>query len=438
MGFMSSQLFDITGRFISCIVTTLVFFRFFDARYIRLYNLKVMYFTIKVSCILLNFCVYLINKPIANVLYWIFIILLISRFLYLGEQTKKIIYYLINISFFFAYSVCESIGCVLVSSGIKILNIEQSEYIVSFIYTIGGSISAVLLYYLILQRLFIVEKNKKISAKQYFIYVIITIYVLVNIGSILFLLQHKLNNKDYIFLLLDAIFVVILNLYLFYLLDAFAENRNLKYRLEMYEQQAKINYDYYAKQMESNKKAMAVIHDIRKHIRVMNELKQSEASSQLEGYTEVFEEMIEPLMIKQYSDSAILNIIINDKIDYCQKNSILFEVDIQPVSLGFMEPIDVTTIFGNILDNAIEACEKAQEKKIILKICPYNEMIYVQLSNTYVGNVQWNHENRPKTQKGEGHGIGLENVDNTLHKYDGSMEFSAEDGWFTVEIMFSK
>lgn len=278
---------------------------------------------------------------------------------------------------------------------------------------------------------------KKITVRQYTIYAVITVYVLINVGEILFLIRHELSNKDYIFLLVDAVFVILINLYLFYMLDTFAENRELKYKLALYEQQAQSNYEYYAKQVESYKKAMAVIHDIRKHMRVMEELKKSDASLEMKSYMDSFENMIAPLVVRQYCSNSILNIIINDKIDYCEKRGIHLEADIQEVFIDYMKPIDITTLFGNILDNAIEASEKTEEKSIILKIHPFNEFTYLQLSNSFSGEIKWSSKGKPLTSKGEQHGIGLENVEKVLEVYNGNMQFTVEEQIFTVEIMIS-
>ena len=432
------QLFDIVGRLISCMVSTLIIFRIFDVRYERVYPSKILYILVKSGCCVINWSLYFVNSPVINVLFWLFIILTISKVLYTDHQLKKRNYYFMNIAFFFICSICESIGALIVQAGVKILDISQNDAIISFIYTVGGSTSLILMYYLVLQRLFAAEKRRKTSTVQYIIYAGITAYVLVNIGSILFLLQHELGSKDYLFLLLDAVLVIVINLYLFHLLDIFSENKDLKYKLALYERQAKGNYEYYQKQIESNKKALRVIHDVRKHICVLEELKESQISAQLRGYTDSFEEMIEPLLIKQYSDNAILNIIINDKKEYCDKNGLNFVIDIQPVEIDFMKPIDITTIFGNILDNAIEACEKSVEKKISLSIYPFNGMVYTQISNSYEGSIRWNTHGRPLSMKGEGHGIGLENVEKTLQYYNGNIEFAAFDELFTVEVIISK
>lgn len=435
---LDSQIFDMTGKLLSCMVSVLLVFQYFDTKYMRTYRSGIFYIGVKTVCCLINLAIYLLNSPLLNISFWLVMVLLVSKCLYYDENSNKVKYYLINIAFVFALSTCEAVGSVLVYAGVKIIDIKQNEAIVSFVYTIGGSASAILLYYIILKRLFINKRTDKISVSQYTVYAVITAYVLINIGEILFLIKHELSNKDYIFLMTDAVFVILVNLYLFYILDTFAENKDLKYKLALYERQAQSNYEYYAKQIESNKTAMTVIHDIRKHIRVMEELKQLNTSAKMQSYTDSFEEMISPLLVRQYCSNPILNIIINDKIDYCEKNGIRFEADIQEVLIDYMKPIDITTVFGNILDNAIEASEKAEDKRITLQIHPFNEFIYIQLSNSFSGRIQWSAKGKPLTGKGEKHGIGLENVEKVLKDYNGSMQFSVSEQTFTVEIMISQ
>ena len=313
--FIDSQVFDLVGKLMSCMVSVLMVFQYFDTKYLRTYHSKTLYLGMKMICCLLNLIVYLFNSPLANSCFWVVLVVLSSKCFYYDEKSKKVKYYLINIAFVLALSTCEAVGGILVNAGAKIIGINQQESIVSFVYTVGGSVSTILFYYLILKRMFINENTGKISISQYTIYAVITAYVLVNIGEILFLIRHELSNKDYLFLIADAVFVIMTNLYLFYLLDTFAENKDLKYKLALYERQAQSNYEYYTKKMESQKTAMAVIHDIRKHIKVMEKMKVYDASAEMEAYTKSFEDMITPLLVRQYCDNPILNIIINDKAD---------------------------------------------------------------------------------------------------------------------------
>ncbi len=438
MEFANVQVFSTVGMVISCIVSTVIIFHFFDMQYERAYNKKWLYLLVKVFVFAVNFLLFYLQNPIVNLSYWFAVIFLLSRFLYSNENKKILTYYMFNMSFLLAYSLCEAVGGILIELGINILDIQQEAWVISFVSIMSSSLTIILLYYLVLRRLFVKKKQKRISTIQYLIYANIAVYVLINIGSSLLLLQYELSPKDYAFLLLDALLVITINLYVFYLLDIFAENKDLKYKLALYEKQAKNNYDYYAKQMESNRKALSVIHDIRKHICVLEGLKTEQMAAQLQEYSDSFEAMIMPLIVKQYSDSAILNIIINDKAEYCEKKGIQFDIDIQSVNVEFMKSIDITTIFGNILDNAIEACEKAEEKKITLKVYPFNGLIYLELSNTFYAPVHMDKRGRPQSMKGEGHGIGLANVEKALRQYNGDIRYTISDHLFLLEIMLSR
>ncbi|MDD6626862.1 MAG: ATP-binding protein [Lachnospiraceae bacterium] len=436
----SMQLLDYAGKLISCIVTVFFVFQFFNTRYERLLSKRLPYIGWAVFCCALNLLIYLFNNPLLNITFWISIILITSKIFYHDSNLSRQRYYMTNVAFVFVYAICEALGCFFIEASVPFMQAGPGEnaHIVEFVRTICGSAMVILMYYLFLKRLFNPKRTVRISWGQWAIYAIITAYALINICEILFLIRHGLTDRDYLFLMVDGIFIIVVNLYLFYLLDAFAENKDLKYKLMLYERQAQSNYEYYIKQMENHKKTLAVIHDVRKHMRIADAYEQQGQSEQRKEYVDNFEEMIAPLLMFPYCENAILNIIINDKAEYCKEKNISFDVDIREVDLGFMQPIDITTIFGNLLDNAVEACEASEEKKIQLKIHPFNGLIYMKISNTYINDIQWDEKGRPVSNKGRDHGIGLENVEQTLREYHGSLQMSAKDQVFTTEVMFNR
>lgn len=432
------QVYDIAGKFVSCIVSVFITFQYFDTRFTRVYNTKVCYIFWKILSIILNFALYFFNSPIINICFWLVMIFLTGKIFYYDEHLSKGKYYISNCVFVLAVSVCESTGVILVNIGAHFMKEKPDAAVFSFVQTMTGSLFCILLYYLVLKRFFIRKRTERITVIQYTVYAVVTIYALVNIGEILFLFTLEMNRMMYLFLMTNAITGVFLNLYLFYFLDMFAENRELKYKVALYEKQASFNYNYYARQIESYKTAMGVIHDIRKHMRVLEELKQGGIVSEIQSYTDSFEDMLSPLLVNQYCNNMILNIIIHDKLEDCNKNAIVFDIRVHDVNLDFMEPIDITTIFGNLLDNAVEASRKAEQRNIILKIYPFNGFIYVQISNTFSGQIKFDAKGKPVSDKGEEHGIGLENVEKTLLKYSGNIEFTVAENLFMAEMMFSQ
>ena len=105
--------------------------------------------------------------------------------------------------------------------------------------------------------------------------------------------------------------------------------------------------------------------------------------------------------------------------------------------------MDMVIILGNLLDNAIEACEKTENKKEIkLEIKYILNNLFITIENTYNGNLNdaergGEHTELPKTTKGDfiNHGVGLRNVNDIVNKYNGEMSWTAKDNVFRVEIL---
>lgn len=72
-----------------------------------------------------------------------------------------------------------------------------------------------------------------------------------------------------------------------------------------------------------------------------------------------------------YTENPILNILLTDKNAVMQEKGIHSDIKIDNVELSYIEPIDITTIFGNLLDNAIEAAANVDgENTFLLKSVP--------------------------------------------------------------------
>jgi sensor histidine kinase regulating citrate/malate metabolism len=108
-----------------------------------------------------------------------------------------------------------------------------------------------------------------------------------------------------------------------------------------------------------------------------------------------------------------------------------------PENLNISE-IDLCVIIGNLLDNAIEACEKvtdSDEKFIRISIGIKSMQLYVYVSNTAPGGKLTKVNGRFTTRKSGYHGFGLVRIDKMVEKYRGYVKRSSEDGAFTTEIL---
>lgn len=107
--------------------------------------------------------------------------------------------------------------------------------------------------------------------------------------------------------------------------------------------------------------------------------------------------------------------------------------------IGFMEDSDIYALFGNILDNAIEATKTVteEEKRIIsLTIGTTGDLLLIDSQNYYAGEVQFV-DGLPQTSKEnkEYHGFGTRSIKTLTEKYGGDLKISAENGIFRLSIM---
>ncbi|MCQ2797446.1 MAG: ATP-binding protein [Bacilli bacterium] len=138
--------------------------------------------------------------------------------------------------------------------------------------------------------------------------------------------------------------------------------------------------------------------------------------------------------------NSALDVILTEKSLLCGHDNITFTCMADGNAVSFMEQVDICCLFGNILDNAIEATKQVKEEDkryILFSVSSIgNGMTKVECSNTY--------EIAPKkegeiivTSKNDkaNHGFGIKSIKNIASKYDGSVEFKAEDSLFSVAIV---
>ena len=189
-------------------------------------------------------------------------------------------------------------------------------------------------------------------------------------------------------------------------------------------------------QTEKYNQTIRILHDVDKHIRAIENLYGTEREHTAGEYAEAIRSTLAPLIPMSYTENPILNILLTDKNAVMQEKGIHSDIKIDNVELSYIEPIDITTIFGNLLDNAIEAAANVDgEKYIFIKISAYHKMTVVHIENS-CGNVKWK-KRMPVSDKGKGRGIGLLNVKQSIDKYDGNLQLKQDGNKFVADLFLN-
>ena len=252
---------------------------------------------------------------------------------------------------------------------------------------------------------------------------------LYTVSSEIFLIRYG----DY-WILIFCMLLIVVNLYCLYFWYDVEKNGELKHRLELMQQQKELTAQYY-EEMESNyNKSRKLIHDIRNHLHAMEQKYQIERS----GYMEDVHVMLNSLRMKFYTENRILNIVMNDKLRGIPEKQV--DCNLNGVSLEFISDMDITTIFANLLENAVDAGRISDESQKVredfwlkIRADEIQDFTVVKISNPLYLPYQNGKSSNPGHQ-----GIGLQNVKATVKKYHGEMEIRTEQNIFSVTIVFGE
>lgn len=251
--------------------------------------------------------------------------------------------------------------------------------------------------------------------------------VIVPLFSMVLIFLHIISGEmffaryGYGMIILFCAMVLVINFYCLYFWYDVAANQELRHKLEMMQSQNEMTHQYYLEMEENYSKSRKIIHDIRNHMCAM------EQASKLEQAQEYFSdvhEMLNSLGLKFYSGNRMLNIVLNDKLKGLSEEQA--QCRLGGVDLGFLSDMDITTIFANLLDNALEAGGGTPEFWIRIQGEQIQDFIIIKIWNSCMD-----------TGKKKDHeGIGLENVRLALTKYQGEMEAGREGDVFSVTLVF--
>lgn len=180
-----------------------------------------------------------------------------------------------------------------------------------------------------------------------------------------------------------------------------------------------------------------LIHDLRHQI----ELIQSMDSEAATVFAQLLNRQAENYIPLPESGNLMLDAVLNEKIRKCQSNGIVFQTEVNVVNSDWIDPLDIDVLFGNAIENAMEAVAQLKEdlRWIQLKIHENNTLLLIKISNPYSGLLSWS-SGELVTSKNEksSHGYGLKSIRKIVEKYSGTIKIETDDHLFQLSIALTK
>ena len=250
--------------------------------------------------------------------------------------------------------------------------------------------------------------------------------------------DYDLSDKNKLIMAISVLILTFSVIVTCLLQQEYAKNEKELFELKSSQQQQDLDKTYFELLEHQNNELQIFVHDTKKHL--MNLYDLYDDSNNAREYIENLVEDIDDANQIGKTSNRLLDLIINKYDFLCNKNSILFEKNIHKSNLGFISDNDLTVIFNNLLDNAIEASKLCDNKYISLSINQVENIMLIDLLNS-CSTPPVSQKNILLTTKKEKsiHGYGFKSITRAVKKYKGDIEweYKPDKNEFLVSIIFT-
>lgn len=225
-----------------------------------------------------------------------------------------------------------------------------------------------------------------------------------------------------VLLVLSAVSVLIL-------LDQIEQNECNRQKTLTLEQKLHLQGESFSELSKLYAENRKTTHDFRAHLDMLSSLLESGETTEASQYLKTIRAKQTTRIFLVNCHHPVLDALLNQKANLAQEKRISIRFKVNDLSALTIDPTDITVILSNLLDNAIEACEKCPNKQIVVMVLLENSFFFSIRNTSVPVRIVNNHIASTKANPSL-HGFGLENVKTLLKKHNGEYVMLYENGWF--------
>lgn len=240
---------------------------------------------------------------------------------------------------------------------------------------------------------------------------------------------------------LTALCLLATNLFIF-AINQYNQKKHAKYtEMQLLLQKETDSTEYYKMLLTQNENQNILIHDIKKHLHSIDVLNK-------QGEPEKISEYIHQLMlssnlkeVSRICNHELLNAILSRYQRQCNEKQIKLHADIRNKTTDFIADNDLTSLFCNLLDNALEAATNTHDAFIEIRTAkedktPLTTIIIINSCRKNPFSADDGHLITTKSNK-HLHGFGLKSIRKIIHKYDGNIQMYYNDKTLTFHTILT-
>ncbi len=202
------------------------------------------------------------------------------------------------------------------------------------------------------------------------------------------------------------------------------------------QQMLRLQYENYRMSAESVELVNQKYHDLKHQIEVLRRVGSDEERN---AYLDTMEEEIKAYEVQNKTGNKVLDILLTTKSAQCQRLGISLTCVAEGAEMEFMHPMDISALFGNALDNAIESVSKINDpdmRLIHMSVVRQKSFLRIRIENCFEGDIQFENGMPVTNKKDRGmHGYGTKSIRKIAERYNGSMTIDTKGDWFELRVL---
>lgn len=239
----------------------------------------------------------------------------------------------------------------------------------------------------------------------------------------------------------SAVFLLLINLLVFGI-NQYNEKKSIEFTdMQLLLQKESDSVEYYEMLLSQNENQSILIHDIKKHLQSIELLNEKNEPDKISAYIHQLMDSSDLKETSRICDNEMLNAILCRYQRQCNDKMIAFNADIRSGIVQHICPYDLTSLFCNLLDNALEAAENIPESFVELSVqkkenAPFIIIIVINSCRSNPMNDQGDLIISHKSDKGK-HGFGIKSIKKVVKHYQGNLQMYYDDATATFHTIIT-
>ncbi|MDE6314134.1 MAG: GHKL domain-containing protein [Lachnospiraceae bacterium] len=348
----------------------------------------------------------------------------------------RILYFII--AFVVGYG-CKFLYGILVNVSINVKEQSGFIYLSDIPWQMFTVILSIYVFFAIIKHFFGLSK-KTMNYKKFIQYLCISIVsILIMISTFYWGIGSSVNCTIKLLLSVSFAFMLFENMFVFNVLQHYSKESHINAEQKLIISRQEVELYRYEQIQKSDIQYLDFIHNINHHLRTIGQLAKESKNSNIISILQDINIKIESNVLTMYCTNPVVNAVLSEKKAVAEEKKLVLDIYVEPgVTLMGIADADIITMLSNLLDNALQAAENAEDKLIIVRIYLENEGCFhiIKIENYYTGELYSTVSGFASTNKEKGlHGIGIKSIKNTAEKYDGYLEYLVDNRLFTAILV---